>query len=124
MREIKFRAWDTVMKCWTPREAIERLIIVKNSSRHGYFRLEQFDHPRWTIMQYTGLEDKNSKEIYEKDILLENAKQKAIVEWEEESACYVFSYDKEFAWFPTFDAVQHDWEIIGNIYENPELINI
>jgi uncharacterized phage protein (TIGR01671 family) len=78
-------------------------------------------------MQYTGLHDKNGKEIYEGDIVkFENIKAKII---------YGFC-GFEFEWIdgytdkirlcktePLFKNVSLIFEVIGNIYENPELLN-
>jgi uncharacterized phage protein (TIGR01671 family) len=66
-------------------------------------------------MQYTGLEDKNGKEIYEGDIL-----------YIENEICEVkFNVPS----FTAYNSQEHEWniqyagvEIIGNIYENPELL--
>ncbi len=73
-------------------------------------------------MQFTGLLDKNGKEIYDGDIRKEtwyftseprNGTQ--IMQWNENQACFEWEGDN----IPPFLGI----EIIGNIYENPELIN-
>ncbi len=86
-----------------------------------------------TLGQYTGLKDKNGKEIYEGDIVsFEDAEcdaegyhdnvflNRGVVSYDEVSMCYYFSnrqtVDMEDLYIPT------DAEIIGNIYENPELL--
>ena len=75
-----------------------------------------------TIGQYTGLKDKNGKKIFEGDILEyefeDIGKQKAYVDWNGKYASFtleVISEDFEYA--PIESGV-----IIGNIYDNPELI--
>ena len=83
------------------------------SDRH-YFGLEDFfsQHPSETSddMQFTGLKDKNGKGLYEDDIY---------VKWGKTLKCDFEQtiYDKMEC--TIFDG---DFEIIGNIYENPELI--
>lgn len=64
-------------------------------------------------MQYTGLKDKNGKEIYEGDVV-ERIGTRIAIEWQDGDGCdagYVFGKD---------DCLE--WEVIGNIYENPELL--
>ena len=84
------------------------------------------DNSGFILMQYTGLKDKNDKEIYEGDIVKFNAIAPmsdipdAFIGTVEfiECAFYV-TYGKQG--FYLFDEC-HQWEIIGNIYENPELL--
>jgi uncharacterized phage protein (TIGR01671 family) len=102
MREIKFRAWDSKNK---------KMI---------YFDLSDTIAPSQDhIMQYTGLKDKNGIEIYEDDILDEVGKN-----WKVER-------DDGGAWMLDIDngrgrkylhPINQHLEIIGNIYDNPKLL--
>lgn len=73
-----------------------------------------------TLGQYTGLKDKNGKEIYEGDILKGTFYGFPIIEHD-----YVFSvyWDERHKSFMTDYFEPTECEVIGNIYENPELIN-
>ncbi len=79
------------------------------------------------LMQSTGLFDKNGKEIFEKDILDYNGR-KAIVKWHGSYASFIYEFVDELQnrtteWQPLYLSYYH-FEIIGNIYENPELLEV
>ena len=78
-----------------------------------------------TIGQFTGLKDKNGKEIFEKDIV-DFKGRKAIVKWHGSYASFIYEFVDELQnrtteWQPLYLSYYH-FEIIGNIYENPEFL--
>lgn len=79
------------------------------------------------LVQCTGLKDKNGKLIYEGDILIQKEENggptKKLVFWEEDGG-YLGLKDlkKSFLGVVTFHRFGYSYEIIGNIYENPELL--
>lgn len=115
MREIKFRAWDKLNKDMFNVESInfqERRVYKDTVS---YRKFEDID-----LMQYSGLKDKNNKEIYEGDIFhIGSKKILYVVEWID------FGLKgrqiKNISWIG-LDYWKDDIEVIGNIYENPELM--
>ena len=125
MREIKFRAWDEDTNIM--REVIDLFTkgqIVSYADPNSNRRLGLLDN--FNLMQYTGLHDKNGKEIYEGDIVQDvvtHAKYKIIYK----VCCFVLVHTK------IGDSIHHnlyfseqsmiDWEVIGNIYENSDLIS-
>jgi len=79
-----------------------------------------------TIGQYTGQKDKNKKEIYEGDILRFSEVDTAVVEWNEKYSYFMVKPIQDY-YFDS-DVLGHtleynnNVEIIGNIYDNPELL--
>lgn len=77
------------------------------------------------IMEYTGLKDKNNKEIYEGDILFESfGKRYYKVVFENGGFRAEFNGDFEEYSLDLIDVVAQGCEIVGNIYENPELLGV
>ena len=109
MREIKFRIWDINARKWLKSFNIDLLDIPK-------FNLAE-------VNQYIGLKDKNEKEIYEGDILSDGNNDKPYkVIFENGSFRAEFEGDFEEYSFDLIDVVAQGCEIVGNIYENPELL--
>lgn len=121
MREIKFRAWHNEEKIMGEVLGIDILhkeIFFSNEDVDCY---EHTDFKDIELMQYTGLKDKNNKEIYEGDIVtLHNSKYKVIFNTKE--ARFVLRDDEFESEIPFTNNNNERMEIIGNIYENPELL--
>lgn len=126
MREIKFRA---LVK---DRKAIFEVILIDYVSKKVTYLLERVGHllsirdakfNDVELMQYTGLKDKNNKEIYEGDILFESFGERYYkVVFENGGFRAEFKGDFDEHSFDLIDVVAQGCEIVGNIYENPELM--
>lgn len=118
MREIKFRAWGPNCKTMWNWEQTQTLI------RELGWEGEKI------LMQYTGLKDKNGKEIYEGDVVRCDKR-----EWYRTKLCLgrvdldeLPDYQEEVGWdYELLDMRKTDypkyWEVIGNIYENGDLLD-
>ena len=77
------------------------------------------------FMENTGLMDKNGKYIYEGDIVTVNGTWNCIIEYEQSSCAFVLkSIDSRWSvgYFSNYDDIEEMLEVIGNVYENEELV--
>lgn len=125
MREIKFRGKLVNSNEWAEGNLCKRVddtyIITPDETVLGkYGKVDKN-----TIGQYTGLHDKNRKEIYEGDILRFSDVDTAVVEWNSEYGSFTvkpiqdYYFDSEIL---GHTIEYNKVEVIGNIYDNPELL--
>lgn len=75
-----------------------------------------------TVCEYTGKQDKNGKQIFEGDIIRYNKKLFKVV-WVSECAHFALHPLKECSWSPCMNTgTVKNAEVIGNVFENPELL--
>lgn len=131
MREIKFRAYRNTRHG-------KRYVYShtdKGKSRLGWFFSNYRSDRGYVIEQYTGLKDKNGKSIYEGDVIATPHFQDAagrshilkhIVQWSSKYHSYFLlncaSMSETDGSIQLFVAKAELLEIVGNIYENPELL--
>ena len=147
----RFRAWDIEFKEMVQVDALvfdEQ--IIKATYKNGNFVKE--DLKNYVLMQSTGLKDKNGKEIYEGDILKFNDEWDEYcyegyvdgvfegvnyVEIEKETTCFGFGKtkipesslfnlvnDEHLTFKELITDTSFEFEIIGNIHTNPELVEV
>ena len=108
-REIRFRYW-----CPEHKE-----MIISTGKINSVIEVLEHYCDDGALMQFTGLTDKNGKDIYEGDIFIHHdhldPKPMCVIEWDKDEVCFQPSIglmSESNEWF----------EVIGNIYENPELL--
>ena len=114
MREIKFRCWDKEFK---------RMKVTGMGIKGGILDGENVE-----IMQFTGLRDRDGREIYEGDII-EDHNGIGVIEFDK-WACFSVVYKSPIdligraKWFHDYSLTgeRESIEVIGNIYETPELL--
>ena len=127
MREIKFRAWDKALEQWVDPNGMG--ITLSGTPIAPDKAWLKHDLVELRLLQYTRLKDKNGKEIYEGDVVEtwmgapwqedQPILIHGVVRWEADG--WFFSgreTNGEDDYLAQFD----DLEVIGNIYENPELL--
>ena len=137
MREYKFRVWDTENKEMLKVQELDfedtfygGRLSIRTDQYNDYFDIEDM-----ILMQYTGLKDKNGKEIYEGDIVkvklykgeeekyfigkVEYFGSNFIVDTDNNSEYHIYDLD---GFGIDYRYNLEDCEVIGNIYDNPELL--
>lgn len=148
-REIKFRAWGND-KMWYPETKTNDNCFTTLHFFNGggidwglydsIFENRIVSGEYGAIMQFTGLKDKNDKEIYEGDIVqlsdnwLFKDKELCVIEYHQYGIPYIIQrylknkpnqgdYNFDYLKDSSISGCEPFYEVIGNIYENPEIIN-
>ncbi|KKB72465.1 YopX family protein [Bacillus sp. TH008] len=111
----------------TPFAWVGRVDFTKSPDGEQSGLFQDPDEEPFYLMQYTGLKDKNRKEIYEGDVVkfksvyYENKIMKAVVKFKDSLGAFVFDMgDDQGTWI--MNASMREIEVIGDVYRNPDLL--
>lgn len=120
---FKFRVWDKQDGCYAYSNNSDVNLYIETDGHltygiytNDYEDMDYMPESEVIVEQCTGLKDKNGKLIYEGDIILVDD-DKCPIEWDSDNARYNVVGYGEIAYLN-----YNDIEVIGNIYQNPELL--
>lgn len=140
-REIKFKVWHKELKemfwfdlMWgrSGRSGSGWLDVVKWGQEKKYSQVAfgtdnrvDIDPTECELMQFTGWVDKNGKDIYQGDLISENGSSPYEVIWQFHAGKWIMQSFEEGRYYRemAYDYAQRDYEVIGNVYETPQLLN-
>lgn len=129
-RIIKFRAWDTHRKKMYPAEELGKDELTLNPDGRGFvnvnssnLRLSEY-MPHLIPLEFTGLKDQKDKEIFEGDILKHGIFVGVVCLWRGFWDLEFTPNDVQNKPHTALTLLNDESEIIGNIYENPELMRL
>lgn len=127
----KFRAWDVhEKKMFSNAQLIvwNGNVYANDNSELNVDNLKGWSIDEKYLMQSTGLIDKNGKEVFENDVIRDSDGFEGIVQYDESYGMYGIAYlptlsnGIDMTFEELKDNFRNKFEVIGNIYENPELV--
>ena len=118
MRELEFRAWWKDTKRFLD---CDEWYMTCSGAKYLHYAVMPYKDDNFIIEQYTGLKDKNGKKIYEGDIVryaIRPSRTTVVEWWSGEEEYYPCCTTSGFA----LPYSEDGYEVIGNIHENPEIL--
>lgn len=125
MREIKFRAWDKENKMWLRDDSTHITLngyIFSCQDGNCITNTYRQVNDKVVLVEFTGLKDKNGKEIYE-GFVYDHSDGLVVVEWNIKACCFeaVFIAERDSN-IPVWEIEFLGCNYVGNIHANPELL--
>ena len=122
-REIKFRCWSTKENKWMfgyEYPALGGFSLIGEIVLFGEFAMYELERyfNDFEIMQFINSKDMNGIEVYEGDILKAPSGRLFVVKWHEEEMRWAMLHNDTW-----YNISMNLLEVIGNIYENPDLLD-
>lgn len=120
---FKFRVWDKGLNRYLGKDKYEPAPLVMCNGNIAY--LDDNAMRNYIVQQCTGLKDKNGTLIYENDFIKNYDYRFYKVIWQDDAACFLVENIKTGCKQGIYSLISlsNDLEVIGNIYENKELLN-
>lgn len=131
MREIKFRVWDKKLNKFRASKVEKNNGLTGVLVKNGIFTINFSTNDTFVVQQFTGLKDKNGREIYEGDYVkvggIDGFMAEFPISFECGAFCFTIAYDLTRCWLNGHSnadsGILDDLEVVGNVFENPELRN-
>lgn len=127
MRPFKFRAYDLKWKRWISPDDItyhgpDDWTFERRAEPDGdIIETAELKNGEIALMEFVGVNDANGNAIIEGDIL-RHGEMNFVIRWNDEYACFEPFYQPT-QWSPLLEAVTKRGVIVGNVHDNPELLN-
>lgn len=116
---FKFRCWDNINEEWMDCIHLD----IDTGYITGFYNPEQAQKRRYTLMQCTGLKDKNGRLIYEGDVV-KDISLNMMFEVGYKKCAFYLENEEHIGYFHELAAAYSErLEVISNIYENKDLLN-
>lgn len=122
-RQIKFRAWDEVSKHMYPAEELGNDQLTLDANGRGFVNIHSRSHdlsqfyPHLVPMQYTGITDREGREVYEGDIVHQFGGDDWQVVWLGKAAAFVLEKERDSYHWLLSEVTGKAITVVGNIYE-------
>lgn len=117
---LKYRVYDTVEQEYIECDVIR---LIPSGVAVWVDKIEPAINTKRFIIEFcTGFRDKNKKLIFENDIIERNDGKRFVIEWCQDKLGYVARNDNPNEVLESLDISWCDWKMVGNIHENPELL--